>query len=187
MLKEAGDFRSGNVIKIENDLWVIMKTEYSNPGRKAAVSRIKLRNIATGQVQENSYKADNKLEFVVLDRKTMQYLYKSGNMYTFMDQTDFEQIEIVDTVLGEAVNFLKEEMIIEVQLYENNPVSVELPIVVELEITYTEPAVRGDTSGKVMKTAKLETGFEISVPSYCNIGQKIRIDTRTGEYMDRVK
>jgi elongation factor P len=187
MQKEAGDFREGNVIKIGNDLWVVMKAIYHNPGRHAAMSRLKLRNLTTGQVAENAYKSDNKLDFVILDRKQMQFVFKSDDVYTFMDQESYEQYEIRTPILGDAVHFLKEELIIDVMLHEEHPVSVELPIIVELKIEYTEPAVRGDTSGKVMKTAKLETGHEISVPSYCLTGEMIRIDTRSGEYVDRVK
>jgi elongation factor P len=187
MLKEAGDLRLGNVVKIENNLWVVMKNVYHNPGRHAAMARLKLRNLTTGQVQENAYKADNKLEMSILDRKPMQFLFKSDDVYTFMDQENYEQHEIRTPILGDAVNFLKEELVIDVLLYENAPVMVELPIIVELDIAYTEPAVRGDTSGKVMKIAKLETGYEISVPSYCVTGEKIRIDTRSAEYVDRVK
>ncbi len=185
-MKTAQEIRSGNTIKIGNDVLIVLKSEFNKSGRNAAVVKFKFKNLITGQISETVLKAADKVDDVRLDRRTMQYLYNDGEAYHFMDQTSFEQIPLTKEDLGDAVNYLKDEMNIDVLLYEEKPVGVELPTIVEREVTYTEPGLRGDTSGKVTKPATIDTGYELQVPIFVNIGDVIRIDTRTGEYMDRV-
>ena len=187
MQKEAQELRAGNTFKAGNDLFIIQKALYNKGARNASTMKLKVRNIATNAVSETVYKAADKFEVVVLDRRPMQYLYANGNLYTFMDEETFEQIELTSDDLGDALNYLIEQMTISVLMFGEKPVGVEMPDKVDLAIAYTEPAVKGDTSGKVMKAAKLETGFEIQVPAYCVIGEKIRIDTRTGEFLSRAQ
>jgi elongation factor P len=136
-------------------------------------------------MSETVYRAGEKFDDVVLERKQMQYLYGNDDFYTFMDQETYEQMDLTKEDLGDALNYLQEQMTIDVIVYEGKAVGVELPIVVECKITYTEPAVRGDTGGKVLKAATIETGYEIQVPLYVNIGDKVKMDTRTNEFMSR--
>ena len=144
-----------------------------------------MRNLLTGAPSENVYRADEKFDIVVLDRKEVTYSYYSDPMYVFMDE-EFNQYEIETDNMGDALNYLEEGMPCEVVIYNERPISIEIPQSVEREIEYTEPAVRGDTSGKVLKPAKLKTGFIVQVPLFCSTGDKIEIDTRTGEYRRRV-
>ena len=184
-MKEAMEFRSGNTLKVGKDLFIVLKATYNKGARGASSMKLKIKNLESGSSTEIVYRADDKLEDIVLDHRKMQYLYGSDSLHTFMDQENFEQIDLQAELLGDALNFLQEQMVIDVIMYGEKPVGVELPTSVDMEITYTEPAVRGDTGGKVYKSAKLETGYEIQVPLYCNIGEKIRIDTRTGEFVSR--
>lgn len=186
-MKPIQEFRAGNLLKIGNDLFLILTFTYNKGARGASMVKVKLKNMTTKSVAEYTYKAAEKFDEARLEKKAMQFLFKSTDTYTFMDQTDYEQIEISAENLGDNVNFLKEEMIIDVFFYESNPVSIELPNSVELKITYTENGIRGDTTGKAMKPATVETGYELSVPLFCNNDDLIRIDTRTGEYIERVR
>jgi elongation factor P len=186
-MKEAQEFRAGNTLKVGKDLLIVLKGTYNKGARGASSMKLKVKNLETGSIYETVYRADDKLDDVILDRRKMQYLYGSGDVHTFMDQENYEQIDLQAELLGDTLHFLKEQMIIDVIMYGEKPVGVELPINVELAIKYTEPAVRGDTGGKVLKAAKLETGYEIQVPLYCNIGEMIRIDTRTEEFVGRVQ
>jgi translation elongation factor P len=184
-MKTAQELRVGNVVVIGNDPLVVQKAEYNKSGRNAAVVKLKFKNLLTGSVSEAVHKADEKFDVVVLDRKECTYSYFADPMYVFMDE-EFNQYEVEADSMGDALNYLEEAMPCEVVFYEGRAISVELPTTVVREITYTEPAVRGDTSGKVLKPAKISTGFEVSVPLFCEIGDKIEIDTRTGEYRSRV-
>jgi elongation factor P len=185
-LKTAQEVSTGNILKIGTDIFIILKATYNKSGRNSAVVKFKMKNLITGQIKEEVVKAGDKLEDIRLDKKTMQFLYEVGGDYNFMDQETFEQIDLTADDLGDAVNYLKEEMFIDVLLYEERPVGVELPNSVEREVTYTEPGLRGDTTGKVLKPATIETGYELNVPLFVNIGDIIRIDTRNGEYLERV-
>ncbi len=186
-MKEAQELRSGNFVKIGNDLHLIMNAVYNKGGRSSAVMKMKMKNLTNGSVSETVYKANDKFNQVSLDKKEMQFLYQQDNAYTFMDQATFDQIDLTKEDLGDAINYLKEQMTINVSMYEDRPVGVELPIAVELEITYTEPGNKGDSSGRVLKPATLETGYELGVPLFCETGEIIRVDTRSGEYMERVR
>ena len=160
-MKTAQELRVGNVVQIGSDAWVIAKAEYNKSGRNSAVVKMKMKNLLTNAGQEAVYKADDKFDVVVLDRKEVTYSYFADPMYVFMD-ADYNQFEVEAEMMGEALNYLEDGMACEVVFYNEKAISVELPTVLVREITYTEPAVKGDTSsGKVLKNAKLATGFEL--------------------------
>ena len=185
-MKIAQEIRAGNVIMVGKDAMVVQKAEFSKSGRNASVVKMKLKNLLTGTGTETVYRADDKFDMVVLERKEVSYSYFAEPSYVFMD-AEFNQFEIDQDNMGDALNYLEEGMPCEVVLYNEAPISVEIPQTLVREIMYTEPAVRGDTSGKVMKPAKLKSGYEIPVPLFCATGDKIEIDTRTGEYRSRTK
>ena len=183
-MKTAQELRAGNVVMIGNDPMVIQKAEYSRSGRNASVVKLKMKNLLTAAGAETVYKADDKFDVVVLERKEATYSYFADPMYVFMD-SDYEQHEVETDNMGDAIHYLEDGMPVEVVFYNGKAISVEMPNSLVREIT-TEPAVRGDTSGKVLKPAKLvSTGFEIQVPLFCENGDKIEIDTRTHEYRRR--
>ena len=184
-MKIAQEIRAGNVIMHTTQPWVVLKTEYSRGGRNAATVRMKLKSLLNNQGTEVVFKADDKMDQIVLDKKECTYSYFGDPMYVFMDE-EYNQYEIEADSMGDALNYLEEAMPVEVVFYDGRAISVELPTTIVREITYTEPAVRGDTSGKVTKPAKINTGYELNVPLFCAIGDKIEIDTRTNEYRSRV-
>jgi elongation factor P len=183
-MKLAQELRAGNVIMQGKDPMVVLKTEYSRGGRGAATVRIKMKNLLNGAGAELVFKADDKMDLVILDKKECTYSYFADPMYAFMD-AEYNQFEVESENMGDALNYLEDGMTVEVVFYDGKAISVELPTSVVREIT-TEPAVKGDTSGKVMKPGKIATGFEISVPMFVETGDKIEIDTRTHEYRKRV-
>jgi elongation factor P len=170
---------------VGKDAVVVQRAEYSKSGRNASVVKLKFKNLLTGTGSETVSKADEKYDVITLDRKECTYSYFADPMYVFMD-ADFNQYEIEADSMGDALFYLEEGMPVEAVFYDGRAISIELPTMVVREIVYTEPAVRGDTSGKVMKPAKINTGHELPVPLFCAIGDKIEIDTRTGEYRSRV-
>ena len=182
---QAQEVRAGNVIMVGRDPMVVQRAEYNKGGRNAAVMRMKLKNLLTGGASEVVYKADEKLENIVLERKEATYSYFADPMYVFMD-SEYNQHEVEKDNMGDALNYLDDGLPCEIVFYDGKPISVTLPNAVVRAIT-TEPAVRGDTSGKVLKPAKIGTGFVVNVPLFCESGDKIEIDTRTGEYRNRVK
>ena len=183
-MKIAQEIRAGNVIMQGKDPMVVLKTEYSRGGRGAATVRIKMKNLLNNAGAELVFKADDKMDQIVLDKKECTYSYFADPMYVFMD-TEYNQFEVEAENMGDAISYLEDGMAVEVVFYDGKAISVELPTSVVREVT-TEPAVKGDTSGKVMKPAKIATGFEISVPLFVENGDKIEIDTRTHEYRKRV-
>jgi elongation factor P len=185
-MKEAQELRVGNCVKVGEDLLIIQKYHYTKGSRGASSCRIKLKSLLSGNVTDTVYRASDKFDLVVLERRKMQYLYGSDGAYTFMDNETYEQMDLNSDDLGDALNYLQEQMTIDVVMHGDKAVGVELPTQIEVEITYTEPAVRGDTGGKVLKAATIVTGFEIQVPLYCNIGDKIRVNTETNEFVSRV-
>ena len=184
-MKTAQELRAGNVFMLDGQPMVVQKTEYNKSGRNAAVVKMKMKSLLSGSASEAVYKADEKFDVVVLDRKECTYSYFADPMYVFMD-TEYNQYEVEAENMGDALNYLEDGMAVEVVFYDGKAISVELPTAVEREITWTEPAVKGDTSGKVLKPAKIATGFEVAVPLFVSQGDKIEIDTRTGEYRKRV-
>lgn len=185
-MKIAQELRAGNVVMVGNDPLVVQKAEYNKSGRSSAVVKFKFKNLLTGAASEAAYKADDKFDQVVPDRKECTYSYFAEPMYVFMD-ADYNQYEVEAENMGDAVNYIEDAMPVEVVFYDGKAISVEMPNSVVREVVYTEPAVKGDTSGKVMKPAKITTGFELPVPLFVEIGDKIEIDTRTAEYRNRVK
>lgn len=187
-MKTAQECRAGNVIMIGTAPMVILKAEYNKSGRNSAVVKMKMKNLLTGQAQETVYKADEKFEPVILEKKNVTYSYFADPMYVFMDE-EFNQFEVEKENLGDALNFIEEGMeeVSEVVLYEGKAISIELPTIVVREVAYTEPAAKGDTSGKVMKVARLHNGYELQVAAFIEIGEKIEIDSRTGEFKSRAK
>ncbi len=184
-MKTAMEFRAGNVIMLGKDPMVVLRTEYSRGGRNSATVRMKLKSLLSNSGTEVVYKADDKLDQVMLDKKECTYSYFADPMYAFMD-AEYNQFEVESENMGDAINYLEDGMPVEVVFYDGKAISVELPTTVVREIE-TEPAVKGDTSGKVMKPAKLVgTGFEIAVPLFVGNGDKVEIDTRTHEYKKRV-
>ena len=185
-MKTAMELRSGNVIMVGSDALVVQKAEYNKSGRNAAVVKMKLKNLLTGAPSESVYKADDKFEQVILDKKEVTYSYFADPMYVFMD-AEYNQFEVEAENMVDALKYLEDGLPCEVVFYDGKAISVELPNSVVREVVYTEPAVKGDTSGKVMKPARLATGFELPVPAFVEIGDKIEIDTRTDEYRSRTK
>ena len=184
-MKIAQELRSGNVIMVGKDPMVVLKAEYNKGGRNAATMKMKMKNLLSGNNTETVYKADERFELVMLEKKEVTYSYFADPMYVFMD-SEYNQIDIEKDNLGDAINYLEDGMSGEAVFYNGRAISFELPTTVVREVTYTEPAVRGDTSGKVLKPAKLATGFEVQVPAFCATGDRIEIDTRTHEYKRRV-
>ena len=185
-MKTAQELRSGNVIMVGNQPLVVQKTEYNKSGRNAAVVKAKLKNLLTGSATESVYRADDKFDVIQLDRKEVSYSYFADPLYVFMD-AEYNQYEIEADCMSDALNYLEDGMPCEAVFYNNKAISVDLPSSVVREVVYTEPAVKGDTSGKVMKPARLATGFELPVPAFVEIGDKIDIDTRSNEYRSRVR
>jgi len=186
-MKTAQELRVGNVVMIGADPMVVLKAEYNKSGRNSAVVKMKMKNLLSGSGQETVFKADEKFDTVVLDKKEVTYSYYADPMYVFMD-SDYNQYEVESESMGDALNYVEEGMACEAVFYEGRAISVELPTTVVREVAYTEPAVKGDTSGKVMKPARIApTNFEVAVPAFVEIGDKIEIDTRTAEYRNRVK
>ena len=185
MMKTAQELRTGNVVMIGNDPMVIQKADYTKSGRNSAVVKMKFKNLLSGNPSESIYKADDKFDVVMLERKEVTYSYFADPMYVFMD-ADYNQFEVDAENMGDALSYLEDGMACDVVFYNEKAISVDLPTTIVREIVYTEPAVKGDTSsGKVLKPAKIATGKEISVPLFCATGDKIEIDTRTGEYKSR--
>jgi elongation factor P len=184
-MKIAQEIRAGNVIMHGKDPMVVLKTEYSRGGRNSATVRMKLKSLLGQMATEVVFKADDKIDNVILDKKECSYSYFADPMYIFMDD-EYNHYEVESDNMGDALNYLEDGLNAEVVFYEGKAISIEVPTSVEREITWTEPAVKGDTSGKVLKPAKIATGFEVSVPLFVDQGDRIEIDTRTGEYRKRV-
>ncbi len=183
-MKTAQEVRVGNVIMVGTDPMVVLKAEYSRSGRNGSVVKMKMKNLLTESAKETVYSADDKFEQIMLDRKEVNYSYFADPMYVFMDG-EYNQYEIEAESMGDAINYIEDGMPCEVVFYNEKAISVELPNTIVREVVYTEPAVRGDTSGKVMKPAKINTGFELPVAAFIEIGDKIEIDTRTNEFKKR--
>ena len=184
-MKTAQEIRAGNVIMVGKDPMVVQKAEFSKSGRNASVVKMKLKNLLSGGGAESVYRADEKFDVVQLDRKDATYSYFADPMYVFMDG-EFNQFEVEVESMGDALNYLQDGLACALTFYDGRAISVEMPNTVVREVTYTEPAVKGDTSGKVLKPAKLGTGFEVQVPLFVSTGDRIEVDTRTGEYKRRV-
>lgn len=181
----AGDFRNGITFDMDGAVYQIIEFQHVKPGKGAAFVRTKIRNVLTGAVVEKTFSPTDKFPTAYIERKEMQYLYNDGELYYFMDLETYEQIPLNASQLTEAFQFVKENTIVKILSYKGNVFGIEPPNFVELEVTQTEPGFRGDTATNVTKPATLETGAVIKVPLFINVGDVIRIDTRTGEYMER--
>ena len=181
----AGDFRNGVTFDMEGNVYQIIEFQHVKPGKGAAFVRTKIRNVISGAVVEKTFNPTDKFPTAFIERKDMEYLYNDGDLYYFMDQESYETIPIDAAHLGEAFKFVKENMVVKILSYKGTIFGSEAPNFVELVVTETEPGVRGDTATNVTKPATLETGAQIRVPIFINEGEKIRVDTRTGEYMER--
>ena len=181
----AGDFRNGVTIEVEGNVYQIIEVQHVKPGKGAAFVRTKLKNIINGGVVEKTFRPTEKFPQARIDRKDMQYLYADGDLFTFMDMENYDQISLNAETVGDALKFVKENEICKVCSYNGSVFTVEPPLFVELEITETEPGFKGDTATGASKPATVETGAVVSVPLFVNQGDKIKIDTRTGEYLSR--
>ena len=181
----AGDFRKGVTVEWENGVWVVVDFQHVKPGKGAAFVRTKIKNVMTGAVVERSFNPTDKMPRAIIETKEMNYLYKDGDLYYFMDTETYEQIPLNHDQVEDAIQFVKEDTTVQMRFFKGSPFSVEAPNFVVLEVTDTEPGFKGDTASNTYKPATLETGLEISVPLFINIGDKIRVDTRSSEYMER--
>ena len=183
----AGEFRNGLTIEFEGDVYTVIEFQHVKPGKGAAFVRVKMKNVVTGAVTETSFNPTAKFEEAFVERREMQYLYNEGDLYYFMDNETYEQIPISKDTLGDDFRFVKENENVKVLSYKGSVFAVEPPLFVELEITETEPGVKGNTATNVLKPATVETGAVVKVPIFIEQGERIQIDTRTGEYLGRSK
>ncbi|ADG82580.1 translation elongation factor P [Thermincola ferriacetica] len=182
----TNDFRTGLTIEIDGDVYSVVEFQHVKPGKGAAFVRTKLKNVRTGAVVEKTFNAGEKIPRARVERREMQYLYSDGDSYNFMDTQNYEQIALTKEQLGDAIKYLKENMNIHVVLWQGNPIGVELPNFVELEVVETAPGIKGDTASGGSKPATLETGAVVQVPFFVEVGDVLQIDTRTGAYLKRV-
>lgn len=183
----VNDFTRGVVIKLDGDLFSVIEYQHVKPARGAAFVRSKLRNVRKGSVVERTFRGGEKLEDVKLIKRQMQYLYEEGDSLVFMDVESYEQESIPKKAIGDALRFIKEEDMVDIAMYEGEPITVEPPQTVVLKVIYAEPGAKGNTATNVLKPVKVETGAEVRVPLFVNEGDYIKINTETGEYQERVK
>lgn len=179
------DFRTGLTIEIDNGVWQVVEFQHVKPGKGAAFVRTKIKNIETGAVVERTFNPNEKMPAARLDTARMAYLYESDGMYTFMDNETYEQMELGREQLGDALRYLKENMEVAIQSFKGRVIGISLPNSVDLAVTECEPGIKGNTATGATKMAKLETGYEVRVPLFINEGDVLRIDTRTGNYIER--
>ncbi|AYG04938.1 elongation factor P [Gryllotalpicola protaetiae] len=185
-MASTADIKNGVVLNIDGQLWTIIEFQHVKPGKGGAFVRTKMKNILTGKVVDKTYNAGTKIDIETVDRRDYQYLYNDGESFVFMDQTDYDQINVPATIVGDAAHFMLENQIATIAMNNGNPLYVELPASVVLEVTYTEPGLQGDRSSAGTKPATLETGYEIQVPLFLENNTKVKVDTRTGDYLGRV-
>jgi len=186
-MADTSDFRNGLIIKFKNDLFSIVEFQHVKPGKGGAFVRSTLKNLRNGRVLENTFRAGEKVEVVRVEKRKYQYLYSEGDMLVCMDNETYEQINISKEFFSEGLKFLKESEEVEILFNGSEIISVEIPIFINLKVLETEPGFRGDTATGAMKPARLETGAQINVPLFINEGDILKVDTRTGEYSERVK
>jgi elongation factor P len=184
---ESGDLKKGRKIEIDGDPYVIVGFEFVKPGKGQALYKCKLKNMITGIQFDRTFRSSEKFKPANLEEQEMEYLYTDGNQYCFMNSTTYDQIFLNKDQIGDDINFLKENTVCNVLLFDGNPIAVSLPNFVELKIVKSDPWVKGDTASGSSKPATLETGYEVQVPPFIEEGEMIRIDTRSGDYVERVK
>ncbi|MGA9363643.1 MAG: elongation factor P [Bacteroidota bacterium] len=186
-MASTADFRTGMTIRLDGELYSIVEFQHVNPGNWRAFVRTKLKSVKSGKVIENRFRAGEQVEVIRIDRREYQYLYRDGSSFVFMDKETYDQISIEPDLIGEGGEFVKEGEIAEIVFNGTEPIGVELPIVVELKVTQTVPGVKGNSATGGSKPASVESGATVNVPLFINEGDIIRVDTRTGEYIERVK
>lgn len=185
MALSINEVKSGITILVDGQVYVVMETQHIKPGKGAAFVRAKLRNLKNGSVQEKTFRGDEKIETAFIEEKKLQYLYSSGGIYHFMDQDNFEEITIAKENIGQKSDFLKDNLEVTAYFYKNEILNIALPNVIEFKVIHTEPGIKGDTAKSGTKPAKIETGLTIQVPLFVNIGDIIKVDSRTQEYVER--
>jgi len=186
-MAKVSDISKGSFVRYENELAVVLEYEHRTPGNLRAFYQVKMRNVKSGKLIEQRFRPGDEIEIVHVSYKEMQYLYMEGSNLVCMDNTTYDQVHLPKETLGQSVGFLKEGMNVIISFEADEPIFAQLPLTVDLEVTYTETGLRGDTATRTLKAATLETGAEIRVPLFVNIGDKIKIDTRTGDYLERAK
>jgi len=182
----TNDIKNGSVLNLDGQLWNVIEFQHVKPGKGGAFVRTKLKNVMSGKVVDKTFNAGTKIDFANVDRRDYQYLYQDGTDFVFMDQTDYDQVTVPGSVVGDAANFMLENQQVTLAMHEGSPLYLDLPASVILEVTYTEPGLQGDRSTGGTKPATLETGYEIQVPLFLETGTKVKVDTRTGDYLGRV-
>ena len=185
-MASTADIKNGVVLSIDGQLWNVVEFQHVKPGKGGAFVRTKLKNVVSGKVVDRTYNAGAKIEIENVDRRDFTYLYNDGESFVFMDVADYDQLNVPATVVGDAAHYLLENQQVQIALNNGNPLYIELPASVILEITYTEPGLQGDRSSAGTKPATVETGYEMQVPLFLETGTKINVDTRTGEYLGRI-
>ncbi|PFG19637.1 elongation factor P [Serinibacter salmoneus] len=181
----TNDLKNGLVLNLEGQLWSVVEFQHVKPGKGPAFVRTKLKNVLSGKIVDKTFNAGLKVETATVDKRDMQYLYKDGESFVFMDSSDFEQFYLSEELVGDSAKYLLENSEVIVALHEGNPIYVELPASAVFEITYTEPGIQGDRSNAGTKSATIETGAEIQVPLFVEMGTKVKVDTRSGAYLGR--
>lgn len=182
----TNDIKNGSVLSIDGNLWNVVEFQHVKPGKGGAFVRTKLKNVTSGKVVDRTFNAGTKIDFANVDRRDYQYLYNDGDAFVFMDTSDYDQISVPAVVVGDAANFLLEGQMVTIAMNDGVPLYVDMPTSVVLEITYTEPGLQGDRSTGGTKPATVETGYQIQVPLFVETGTKVKVDTRTGDYLGRV-
>jgi len=182
----TNDIKNGSVLNLDGQLWNVIEFQHVKPGKGGAFVRTKMKSIMSGKVVDRTFNAGTKIDFATVDRRDFQYLYKDGDGFVFMDTTDYDQVTVPGPVVGDAANFMLENQIVTIATHDGDPLYVELPTSVVLEVTYTEPGLQGDRSSAGTKPATLETGHEIQVPLFLEQGTRVKVDTRDGSYLGRV-
>lgn len=182
----TNDIKNGSVLNLDGQLWNVIEFQHVKPGKGGAFVRTKLKNVTSGKVVDKTFNAGTKVDFATVDRRDYQYLYQDGADYVFMDTTDYDQVTVPASVVGDAANFMLENQIVTIAMNEGIALYLDLPASVVLEVTYTEPGLQGDRSTGGTKPATLETGYEIQVPLFLETGTKVKVDTRSGDYLGRV-
>ncbi|MBN7792575.1 elongation factor P [Microbacterium esteraromaticum] len=185
-MASTADIKNGVVIKIDGQLWSVVEFQHVKPGKGGAFVRTKLKNVVTGKSVDKTYNAGTKIDIENVDRRDFTYLYTDGDGFVFMDVEDYDQLTVSAAIVGDAKNYMLENQQVQIALHDGNPLYIELPASVVLEVTYTEPGLQGDRSSAGTKPATLETGYEIQVPLFLETGTKVKVDTRSGDYLGRV-
>ncbi|GAA4764623.1 MULTISPECIES: elongation factor P [Microbacterium] len=185
-MASTADIKNGVVLSIDGQLWSVVEFQHVKPGKGGAFVRTKLKNVVSGKTVDRTFNAGAKVDIQNVDRRDFTYLYNDGESFVFMDATDYDQINVSEAVVGDAANYLLENQLVTIALHDGLPLYIDMPASVVLEITYTEPGLQGDRSSAGTKPATVQTGYEIQVPLFLETGTKVKVDTRTGDYLGRV-